>query len=177
MNLKLKTVKSIVLAILFILSIFTKSIACEILNVPIGTPVNKAVQIFDFLTKYSEENFQEGDAIKYKEYASDYCEKGRFKNTELEVIVYSSKVAAISLVSRIVDQSDEVYRFTKNFIQDPGNKTQKNNWKGYIDMSLGNLVIWYSKSNKHCLPFETLTFTSEEMSNWISGEHVLEDSM
>ena len=70
MNLKLKTVKSIVLAILFILSIFTKSIACEILNVPIGTPVNKAVQIFDFLTKYSEENFQEGDAIKYKEYAN-----------------------------------------------------------------------------------------------------------
>ena len=72
MKLKLKIVKSIFLAILFILSIFTKSIACEILNVPIGTPVNKAVQIFDFLTKYSEENFQEGDAIKYKEYASDY---------------------------------------------------------------------------------------------------------
>ena len=44
-------------------------------------------------------------------------------------------------------------------------------------MSLGNLVIWYSKSNKQGLPYETLTITSEEMSNWISGEHVLEDTM
>jgi len=176
-KLKSEMLKKIFLSIFLVLLIFSKSIACEILNVPIGTPVNTAVETFDFLTKYNEESYEEGDAILYKEYANEFCEQGEFKNTELEIVIYSSKIAAIRLVSPIVDQSIEVYRFTKNFIKDPGDKTQNKNWKGYVDLSIGDLNIWYSKLNKKGLPHEVLTITSSEMSNWISGEHLIEDRM
>ena len=91
MKLKFVIVKKILVSVLFSFLIFSKSIACEILNVPIETPVEIAVQKFDFLDTYDEKNFEPKTSVIYDESASDYCSSGGFKNTTLEVMIFESK--------------------------------------------------------------------------------------
>tara|TARA_Y100000816_G_scaffold61291_1_gene40414 strand:- start:171 stop:683 length:513 start_codon:yes stop_codon:yes gene_type:complete len=170
-------VKKIFFFILFLSFVISKSFACEILNVPIGTPVNLASEKLDFLTLYKEGEFDEGSAIEYYDYAEQFCSQGEFKNTELQVVVYDSKVAAIRLISEIKDQPKEVYTFTKNFVKDPGPRPLYKNWKGVIDLSIGDLKINYAKHKINGLLHEILEITSEEMSEWISGEHVISQRM
>ena len=73
MKLKFVIVKKILVSILLSSLIFSKSVACEILNVPIETPVEIAVQKFDFLDTYDEKNFEPKTSVIYDESASDYC--------------------------------------------------------------------------------------------------------
>lgn len=175
MKLKFSMVKKIVLSILLPLVIFSKSIACEILNVPIETPVEIAMQKFDFLERYNQENFTETTAVIYDDFASEYCSSGDFKKTSLEVMIFQSKVALIKLIAPKNDQLNEVYRFTKNFIQDPGNESQTKNWNGYVDLSIGDLIIWYSRVNQQGFPYEILEITNSNMVKYIEGEHVEKD--
>ena len=174
-NLKFKIVKKIFLSALLSLLIFSKSIACELLNVPIETPVDIAMQKFDFLDRYEEKNFAPKTSVIYDESASEYCSSGEFKNTILEVMIYESKVAHIKLISPKKNQLNEVYKFTRNFIQDPGDESQQPNWTGYVDLSVGNLIIWYSRANELGYPVETLEITNTNMEKFIAGEQVEED--
>ena len=167
--------KKILVSILLSSLVFSKSIACEILNVPIETPVEIAVQKFDFLDTYDEKNFEPKTSVIYDESASDYCSSGGFKNTTLEVMIFESKVALIKLTSPKKNQLNEVYKFTRDFIQDPGDESQQPNWTGYVDLSVGNLLIWYSRVNKFGNPYETLEITNTNMEKFIAGEHVEED--
>ena len=102
--------------------------------------------------------------------------QGEFKNTELQVVVYDSKVAAIRLISEIKDQPKEVYTFTKNFVKDPA-LDHYTKLKGVADLSIGDLKINYAKHKINGLLHEILEITSEEMSEWISGEHVISQRM
>ncbi len=174
-NLKFNIVKKIVLSVLLSFIMISKSISCEILNVPIETPVDIAIQKFDFLDKYEEKNFAPQTSVVYDESASEYCSSGEFKNTILEVMIYESKVAHIKLISPKKNQLNEVYKFTRNFIQDPGDESQQPNWTGYIDLSVGNLLIWYSRVDKLGYPYETLEITNTNMEKFIAGEQVEED--
>ena len=174
-NLKFNIVKKIVLSVLLPFIMISKSISCEILNVPIETPVDIAIQKFDFLDKYEEKNFAPQTSVVYDESASEYCSSGEFKNTILEVMIYESKVAHIKLISPKKNQLNEVYKFTRNFIQDPGDESQQPNWTGYIDLSVGNLLIWYSRVDKLGYPYETLEITNTNMEKFIAGEQVEED--
>ena len=90
-------------------------------------------------------------------------------------MIYESKVAHIKLISPKKNQLNEVYKFTRNFIQDPGDESQQPNWTGYVDLSVGNLLIWYSRVNKFGNPYETLEITNTNMEKFIAGEHVEED--
>ena len=175
MKLKFVIVKKILVSVLFSFLIFSKSIACEILNVPIETPVEIAVQKFDFLDTYDEKNFEPKTSVIYDESASDYCSSGGFKNTTLEVMIFESKVALIKLTSPKKNQLNEVYKFTRDFIQDPGDESQQPNWTGFVDLSVGNLLVWYSRAEKLGYPFETLEITNANMEKYIEGEHVEED--
>ncbi|WP_440922597.1 hypothetical protein [Candidatus Pelagibacter sp.] len=175
MKLKFVIVKKILVSILLSSLIFSKSVACEILNVPIETPVEIAVQKFDFLDTYDEKNFEPKTSVIYDESASDYCSSGGFKNTTLEVMIFESKVALIKLTSPKKNQLNEVYKFTRDFIQDPGDESQQPNWTGFVDLSVGNLLVWYSRAEQLGYPFETLEITNANMEKYIEGEHVEED--
>ena len=167
--------KKILVSILLSSLIFSKSIACEILNVPIETPVEIAVQKFDFLDTYDEKNFEPKTSVIYDESASDYCSSGGFRNTTLEVMIFESKVALIKLTSPKKNQLNEVYKFTRDFIQDPGDESQQPNWTGFVDLSVGNLLVWYSREEQLGYSFETLEITNANMEKYIEGEHVEED--
>ena len=167
--------KKILVSILLSSLIFSKSIACEILNVPIETPVEIAVQKFDFLDTYDEKNFEPKTSVIYDESASDYCSSGGFRNTTLEVMIFESKVALIKLTSPKKNQLNEVYKFTRDFIQDPGDESQQPNWTGFVDLSVGNLLVWYSRAEQLGYSFETLEITNANMEKYIEGEHVEED--
>lgn len=167
--------KNFFLFILVYLSLLNNSFACGLLNVPIGTPVSTAVQTFEFLTNYDAESVEEDYSIKYLDYAIDYCEDGGFIETEIEVIVFDSKIAAINLVSS--DEKNEVYNFTKNRINDPGIEAQKKDWQGIIDLSVGDLIIIYGKYLKNNIIYESLEITNSDMRNYVYGEHVIEGTL
>ena len=93
----------------------------------------------------------------------------------LEVMVFESKVAHIKLTSPKKTQLNEVYKFTRDFIQDPGDESQQPSWTGYVDLSVGNLIIWYSRDELLGYPFETLEITNANMEKYIEGEHVEKD--
>ena len=96
------------------------------------------------------------------------------KNTDLEVIIYDSKVAGINLISTDSEIKNEIYNFVKNNISDPGSEVEKENWVGYKDLSLGNLVIMYSKINIRDEIFEILEITNPQMMDYTTGEEVIE---
>ena len=98
-NLNLKNVKKIFLYSIFIFFIFNSSFACQLLNVPIGSNVTSAAATFDFLDDYNQEAYGENSSAKYEEYAADFCDGSDLKETDLEVIIYQSKIAAINLIN------------------------------------------------------------------------------
>ena len=105
---------------IFLLSIFNKSLACQLLNVPIGSNINTAAQTFEFVDTYEEGAFEEEASVVFFDYAEDFCDGSNLKDTELEVIIYKSKLAGINLVNLDQNNKNLVYQFTKDFISDPG---------------------------------------------------------
>ena len=107
-------------------------------------------------------------------YALDYCEGSNLENTDLEVIIHDSKVAGINLVSSASEIKNEIYDFVKINIGDPGSEAKKENWKGYVNLSVGNLIIMYSKIDIRDETFEVLEITTPQMIDYTSGEEVIE---
>ena len=138
---------------------------------PIGTPISKAEQTFSFLTSYDPASIEEKSSVKNLDNAADYCENEGFDNTEIEVIVYDSKIAAINFISSDA-KKNEIYNFTKNKISDPGIEAQKNNWQGVVDLSIGSLFITYGKYLKRGKIYESLEITNDQMINYVYGEQV-----
>ena len=64
--------------------------------------------------------------------------------------------------------------FVKINIGDPGSEAKKENWKGYVDLSVGNLIIMYSKIDIRDETFEILEITTPQMIDYTSGEEVIE---
>ncbi len=166
--------KKLFLKILFLISFSSSSFACPLLSVDIGTPVRDAQNTFEFLMLYKSELYGEGYSAKYHAYAADYCEGSNLENTDLEVIIYDSKVAGINLISTNSEIKNEIYNFVKNNIGDPGSEAEKEGWEGYKDLSLGNLVIMYSKINIRDEIFEVLEITNPQMIDYTTGEEVIE---
>ncbi len=160
--------------LLFLILFSSSSFACPLLSVDIGTPVRDAQNTFEFLMLYKSELFEKGYSAKYQAYAADYCENSNLENTDLEVIIYDSKVAGINLVSTDSEIKNEIYNFVKNNISDPGSEAENENWVGYKDLSLGNLVIMYSKINIRNEIFEVLEITNPQMIDYTTGEEIIE---
>ena len=170
-KIKIYKMKKLILFLFLNFLLLNKSLACELLNVPIGTPISKAEQTFSFLTSYDPASIEEKSSIKYLDHAADYCENDGFDNTEIEVIVYDSKIAAINFISSDA-KKNEIYNFTKAKISDPGIEAQKNNWQGVVDLSIGSLFITYGKYLKRGKIYESLEITNDQMINYVYGEQV-----
>jgi hypothetical protein len=113
-------------------------------------------------------------SVRYNSYAIDYCEGSNLENADLEVIVYDSKVVGINLVSSNPEIKNEIYEFVKNNISDPGEEVKNDNWIGYKNLSIGSLIMMYSKMEMIGEVFELLEITNSEMMDYRSEEQVID---
>ena len=139
------------------------------LAVPIGTPVTTAENTFTFLRNYNAEVFRK-KTVRYNTPAIDYCEGSNLENADLEVIVYDSKIVGINIASSDSEIKNEIYEFVKNNISDPGEEVKSDNWIGYKDLSIGSLIVIYSKTEMIEKVFELLEITNSEMIDYRSDE-------
>ena len=166
--------RKIFLYFIFIFFTFNNSFACQLLNVPIGSDISNASSTFEFLDDYNEEVFGKNNSARYEDYAADFCDGSDLKNTDLEVIVYQSKIAGINLINSDQENNNLIYEFAKNFIRDPGEQVKNKDWKGYVDLSVGNLVIAYTKTNVGDEIFEYLEISNIEMFDYTIDEEIID---
>ena len=150
------------------------SFACGLLQVPIGSQVATASETFDFLDLYNSQAYGENFSAKYVYDASEYCEGSALENSDLEVIVYDSRIAGINLISAEYDIKKEIYEFVKVNINDPGKEFSDENYIGHKDLSIGSLVVFYSRSKTKRGIVEMLEISNKEMMDYVIGEEVLE---
>jgi len=162
-------VKKIFISLLFFLFFTSHSYACSLLAVSIGTPVTTAENTFTFLRNYNAEVFGK-ETVRYNTHAIDYCEGSNLENADLEVMVYDSKIVGINIVSSDSEIKNEIYEFVKNNISDPGEEVKSDNWIGYKDLSIGSLIMIYSKMEMIGQVFELLEITNSEMMDYRSDE-------
>ena len=167
-------VKKIFIKFLFFLFLTGHSYACPLLTVPIGSPVSVAQDTFNSLQNYNAELFGTNISVRYKAYAIDYCEGSSLENADLEVIVYDSKVAGINIISPNSEIKNEIYEFVKNNIGDPGDEAKNDNWIGYKDLSIGSLIMVYSKMKIRGGVFELLEITNPQVIDYRSDERVID---
>ena len=166
--------KKISIKFLFFLFFISHSYACPLLTVPIGSPVSDAQNTFNFLKGYNAELFGTKVSVRYTVYAIDYCEGSNLENADLEVIVYDAKIAGINIISSTSEIKNEIYEFVKNNIGDPGNEAKDDNWIGYKNLSIGSLIMMYSKMEIIGEVFELLEITNSEMIDYRSDERVID---
>jgi hypothetical protein len=167
-------VNKILIQLLFFLFFSSYSYACSLLQVPIGTPVNEAKNTFNFLEGHNSEMYGTEISAKYSTIAFDYCEGSNLETADLEVIIYDSKVAAINISTSNSDSKNEIYTFAKNFISDPGEEVMNENWLGYKDISIGDLIMVYSKMTLRGEIYEVLEITNTDMMDHTIDENVEE---
>tara|TARA_B100000963_G_scaffold99014_1_gene85542 strand:+ start:3240 stop:3755 length:516 start_codon:yes stop_codon:yes gene_type:complete len=161
--------------VLFLILFLTNnSFACGLLQVPIGSQVAAASSTFDFLDLHNSEAYGEKLSTKYVYGALEYCEGSALENTDLEVIVYDSKIAGINLISAEYDIKKEIYEFVRVNINDPGKEFDDGNYIGHKDLSIGSLVVFYSRSKTKRGIVEMLEISNKEMMDYVVGEEVLE---
>ena len=166
--------KRIFAKLLIFLFFSSSSFACSLLQVPIGTPVSIAKGTFEFLDSHNNENYGKDVSARYLDTALDYCEGSSLENTDLEVVVYNNKVASITLVSTDDEFKNEIYEFTKYNIGDPGEEALGENWIGFKDLSVGDLLIYYSKIEERGEIAEILKITNSEMVDFTIDEQVMD---
>ena len=166
--------KKIFIKFLFFLFFTSYSYACSLLSVPIGSPVSTAQNTFTFLSNYNAKLIGTKISVRYKVYALDYCEGSNLENADLEVIVYDSKIAGINIIVSNSEIKNEIYEFVKNNISDPGDEVKDDNWIGYKNLSIGSLIMMYSKMKILGDVFEVLEITNSEMIDYRSDERVID---
>ena len=144
------------------------------LQVPIGTPVSVAQGTFEFLEGHNNNNYGLNLSARYLDSAIDYCEGSQLENADLEVIIHNNKVASITLVSTDSDFKDEIYEFAKSNVGDPGPEVKGENWTGFKDLSVGSLLIYYSRIKERGEIAEILKITSREMLDFTIDEQVID---
>ena len=165
--------KKLYIYIFFLIFIFNKSFACQLLNVPIGSNINTASQTFEFVDTYEEGAYEDESSVVFFDFAEDFCDGSNLKDTELEVIIYKSKLAGINLVNLDQNNKNLVYQFTKNFISDPGADARSEKWIGHRDLSVGNLLIFYGKIKYGSEIHEFLEISNPEMIDFTFGENLI----
>ena len=166
--------KRIFLKFLIFLFFSSSAFACSLLQVPIGTPVSVAQGTFEFLEGHNNNNYGLNLSARYLDSAIDYCEGSQLENADLEVIIYDNKVASITLASTDFEYKDEVYEFAKSNIGDPGAEVKNENWTGFKDLSIGDLLIYYSRIKERGEIVEILKITNREMLDYTIDEQVID---
>mgnify|MGYP005697488143 FL=1 len=65
-------------------------------------------------------------------------------------------------------------RQVKNNINDPGDEVKKDNWLGYKDLSIGSLMMFYTKMKERGEIVEVLEITNSQMVDFTTGEDIIE---
>jgi len=151
----------------------SKAYACSILNVDIGTSVSAASEKFDFLETFDPDAYGDIYSVRFTMSAKDYCEDSNLENADLEVIVYNSQIAGINVLSWDPNIKNEIYDFANSFIGSVGEDLKKD-MAGIKDLSLGNLIIVYSKYEHQEQIHELLEITNGQFSNYVIGEEILD---
>ncbi len=162
----------IIVAFLVLIS-QSKAYACSILNVDIGTSVSAASEKFDFLETFDPDAYGDIYSVRFTMSAKDYCEDSNLENADLEVIVYNSQIAGINVLSWDPNIKNEIYDFANSFIGSVGEDLKKD-MAGIKDLSLGNLIIVYSKYEHQEQIHELLEITNGQFSNYVIGEEILD---
>mgnify|MGYP001331716873 FL=1 len=168
--------RNIIILLFLVLITQSKAYACNILNVDIGTSVNVAKEKFDFLETFDSSTYGDDFSVRYTVPAKDYCEDSNLENADLEVIVYNSQIAGINVLSWDPNIKNEIYDFTNSFIGSIG-EDLKNDRAGLKDLSLGNLLIIYSKYEHQEQIHELLEITNNQLSNYVVGEQILDANL
>ena len=168
--------KNLIILLFLVLITQSKAYACSILNVDIGTSVNVAKEKFDFLESFDSSTYGDDFSVRYTVPAKDYCEDSNLENADLEVIVYNSQIAGINVLSWDPNIKNEIYDFTNSFIGSIG-EDLKNDRAGLKDLSLGNLLIIYSKYEHQEQIHELLEITNNQLSNYVVGEQILDANL
>ena len=168
--------RNIIILLFLVLISQSKAYACSILNVDIGTSVNVAKEKFDFLETFDSSTYGDDFSVRYTVPAKDYCEDSNLENADLEVIVYNSQIAGINVLSWDPNIKNEIYDFTNSFIGSIG-EDLKNDRAGLKDLSLGNLLIIYSKYEHQEQIHELLEITNNQLSNYVVGEQILDANL
>ena len=113
------------------------------------------------------------ETTKINNQAKDYCEESSLENADLEVIIYNSQIAGINVLSWDPNIKNEVYNFTNSFIGSLGSELEKDR-AGFKNLSLGNLLIVYSKYEHQEQIYEVLEITNNQLKDFVVGEQVLE---
>ena len=168
--------RNIIILLFLVLITQSKAYACSILNVDIGTSVNVAKEKFDFLETFDSSTYGDDFSVRYTVPAKDYCEDSNLENADLEVIVYNSQIAGINVLSWDPNIKNEIYDFTNSFI---GSIVEdlKSDRAGLKDLSLGNLLIIYSKYEHQEQIHELLEITNNQLSNYVVGEQILDANL
>ena len=166
--------KKLILLLVFILTLPNKAFSCLLLNVDIGSSVNDASKVFEFLEGYQEEMYGEQYSAKYTAPAIDYCEGSNLESSDVEVIIYKSKIVGINILSWDPEIKNEVFEFTNNFVGPLEVEMKKESWLGTKDMSIGSIIIVYSKFKLHGEIQESLEITKSEFFDYTLGELVLD---
>lgn len=165
--------RNLIILLFLVLITQSKAYACSILNVDIGTSVNVAKEKFDFLETFDSSTYGDDFSVRYTVPAKDYCEDSNLENADLEVIVYNSQIAGINVLSWDPNVKNEIYDFTNSFIGSVGEDLKKDR-AGIKDLSLGNLIIVYSKYEHQEQIHELLEITNGQFSNYVTGEAILD---
>tara|TARA_Y100000817_G_scaffold62356_1_gene46796 strand:- start:821 stop:1330 length:510 start_codon:yes stop_codon:yes gene_type:complete len=168
--------RNLIILLFLVLITQSKAYACSILNVDIGTSVNVAKEKFDFLETFDSSTYGDDFSVRYTVPAKDYCEDSNLENADLEVIVYNSQIAGINVLSWDPNIKNEIYDFTNSFIGSIG-EDLKNDRAGLKDLSLGNLLIIYSKYEHQEQIHELLEITNNQLSNYVVGEQILDANL
>jgi len=168
--------RNLIILLFLVLITQSKAYACSILNVDIGTSVNVAKEKFDFLETFDSSTYGDDFSVRYTVPAKDYCEDSNLENADLEVIVYNSQIAGINVLSWDPNIKNEIYDFTNSFIGSIG-EDLKNDRAGLKDLSLGNLLIIYSKYEHQDQIHELLEITNNQLSNYVVGEQILDANL
>ena len=168
--------RNLIILLFLVLITQSKAYACSILNVDIGTSVNVAKEKFDFLETFDSSTYGDNFSVRYTVPAKDYCEDSNLENADLEVIVYNSQIAGINVLSWDPNIKNEIYDFTNSFIGSIG-EDLKNDRAGLKDLSLGNLLIIYSKYEHQEQIHELLEITNNQLSNYVVGEQILDANL
>ena len=135
-----------------------------------------AKEKFDFLETFDSSTYGDDFSVRYTVPAKDYCEDSNLENADLEVIVYNSQIAGINILSWDPNIKNEIYDFTNSFIGSIG-EDLKNDRAGLKDLSLGNLLIIYSKYEHQEQIHELLEITNNQLSNYVVGEQILDANL
>ena len=168
--------RNLIILLFLVLITQSKAYACSILNVDIGTSVNVAKEKFDFLETFDSSTYGDDFSVRYTVPAKDYCEDSNLENADLEVIVYNSQIAGINVLYWDPNIKNEIYDFTNSFIGSIG-EDLKNDRAGLKDLSLGNLLIIYSKYEHQEQIHELLEITNNQLSNYVVGEQILDANL